>query len=166
MGQGYLSRVEFSPAWMRRLFNLYPPFRGAGIRVAHVAPDFRQVVVELHARLLNRNFVGTHFGGSMFAMADPFYMIMMMRNLGPAYVVWDKAGAIRFLKPGRGTLTARFELTQAMVDEAVARTADGSKHEPTFRVEITDGAGLPVAAVEKTLHIRRADSYRPRLAHN
>ena len=161
MAQGYLSRLEFGPAWMRRIFNLYPPFRGAGIRVRHIAPDFRQVTVELRARLLNRNFVGSHFGGSMFAMADPFYMIMMMRNLGRDYVVWDKAGAIRFLKPGYGTLTARFELTQAAVDEAVARTADGSRFEPVFGVEITDERGIPVADVEKTLHIRRADSRRP-----
>jgi len=161
MSQGYLSRVDFSPAWMRRLFNFWPPFRAAGVRVTHIDPEFRQVTVELRARLLNRNFVGTHFGGSMFAMADPFFMIMMMRNLGRAYVVWDKAGSIRFLKPGRGTLTARFELTQAMLDEAVARTAGGSKHEPTFSVEIIDAMGHPVARVEKTLHIRRADSLRP-----
>lgn len=164
MSQGYLSRVDFNAAWMRRLFNLWPPFRAAGIRVAHIDPDFRRVTVELRAGLLNRNFVGSHFGGSMFAMADPFYMIMMMKNLGRDYVVWDKSASIRFLKPGRGTLTARFELTQAMVDEAVARTAGGSRHEPTYRVEITDARGLPVAAVEKTLYIRRADSYRPSLA--
>jgi acyl-coenzyme A thioesterase PaaI-like protein len=164
MSQGYLSRIDFSAAWMRRLFNLWPPFRAAGIRVTRVAPDFRHVTVELRAGLLNRNFVGSHFGGSMFAMADPFFMIMMMRNLGRGYVVWDKAAAIRFLRPGRGTLTARFELTQAMVDEAVSRTAGGSRHEPTYGVEITDGKGLPVAAVEKTLHIRRADSHRPATA--
>ena len=164
MSQGYLSRMDLNAAWMRRLFNLWPPFRAAGIRVAHIDPDFRRVTVELRAGLLNRNFVGSHFGGSMFAMADPFYMIMMMKNLGRDYVVWDKSASIRFLKPGRGTLTARFELTQAMVEEAVARTAGGSRHEPTYRVEITDGRGLPVAAVEKTLYIRRADSYRPSLA--
>jgi acyl-coenzyme A thioesterase PaaI-like protein len=159
MSQGYLSRIDFGASGMRRLFNLWPPFRAAGIRVARIEPDFRHVTVELRAGLLNRNFVGSHFGGSMFAMADPFYMIMMMKNLGRDYVVWDKAASIRFLKPGRGTLTARFELTQAMVDEAVARTAGGSRHEPTYGVEITDAKGLPVAAVEKTLYIRRADSY-------
>jgi acyl-coenzyme A thioesterase PaaI-like protein len=166
VAQGYLSRIAFGPAWMRRIFNLYPPFRGAGIRVRHVAPDFREVTVELRARLLNRNFVGSHFGGSIFAMADPFYMIMMMRNLGRDYVVWDKAGSIRFLKPAFGTLTARFELTQDAVEEAIRRTADGSRHEPTFAVEITDGRGVAVATVEKTLHIRRADSRRPAPAGN
>jgi acyl-coenzyme A thioesterase PaaI-like protein len=140
---------------MRWMFRLWPPFRGMGIRVREIAPDFRRVVVELRQRALNRNFVGTHFGGSMFAMADPFYMIMMMQVLGRDYVVWDKAGTIRFLKPGRGTLLARFELTQAMVDEVLRKTAGGEKFEPTYSVDVVDGKGETVARVDKTLHIRR-----------
>lgn len=155
MSQGYLSKLAFGPRGMRWLFNLWPVFRGMGVRVREIAPDFRHVVVELRMKMLNRNYVGTHFGGSMFAMADPFYMIMMMRILGRGYVVWDKAGAVRFLKPGRGTLTARFEVTQAMVDEAVAKTAGGEKFEPTYAVELKDRDGTVVATVEKTLYIRR-----------
>lgn len=141
--------------------NAWPPFRAAGVRVRHLAPDWRSAEVELRMRLLNRNFVGTHFGGSIFSMADPFYMILMMRVLGRDYVVWDKAACVRFLKPGRGTLAARFEITPAMIDEAKAATADGSKHEPIYAVEITDAQGAVVARVEKTLHIRRADSRQP-----
>ena len=164
MAQGFLSRVAMSPAWTRRLMNLWPPFRAAGIRVTHLADDWGAATVELRAKLLNRNYVGTHFGGSIFAMADPFHMILMMRRLGRGYVVWDKAGSVRFLKPGRGTLTARFELTPTMVEEARAATAEGARHEPTFAVEIVDGGGDVVARVEKTLHIRRADSTRPALS--
>ena len=150
-----MSKIAVSPRTMRWLFGLWPPFRAMGIRVREIAPDFRRVVVELRERMLNRNWVGTHFGGSMFAMADPFYMIMMMQALGREYVVWDKVGSIQFLKPGRGTLLARFELTQAMVDEAVARTAAGEKFEPTYTVDVTNAQGETVARVEKTLHIRR-----------
>jgi len=147
--------MAVGPRTMRWLFGLWPPFRAMGIRVREIAPDFRRVVVELRERMLNRNWVGTHFGGSMFAMADPFYMIMMMQALGHEYVVWDKVGRIHFLKPGRGTLVARFELTQAMVDEAVARTASGEKFEPTYTVDVMNAQGETVARVEKTLHIRR-----------
>ena len=147
--------MAVGPRTMRWLFGLWPPFRAMGIRVREIAPDFRRVVVELRERMLNRNWVGTHFGGSMFAMADPFYMIMMMQALGREYVVWDKAGAIRFLKPGRGTLTARFEVTQAMVEEAMQRTAAGEKYEPTYSVDVVNAQGETVAYVEKTLHIRR-----------
>lgn len=155
MSQGFLTRFTFSHTGMRRLFNIWPPFRGAGIRVREIAPDFRRVTVELRMRLLNRNYVGTHFGGSLFSMTDPFFMIMMMKNLGPEYIVWDKAGSVRFLKPARGTVTANFHLPDDAVHEARDRTAGGAKHEPRFKVDIVDAAGVVVADVEKTLYIRR-----------
>ncbi len=155
MSQGFLTRFDFGAAGMRRLFNWWPPFRAAGIRVREIAPDFRSASVELRMRLLNRNYVGTHFGGSLFAMTDPFFMILMMKNLGPEYVVWDKQGTVRFLKPARGTVVARFVLPEERIAEARAATASGEKFEPTFHVDIVDAQGVTVADVEKTLHIRR-----------
>jgi acyl-coenzyme A thioesterase PaaI-like protein len=155
MSQGFLSRIDFGARGMRMLFNLWPPFRGAGIRVRHIAPDFSHATVELHMRLLNRNFVGTHFGGSLFAMTDPFFMILMMKRLGAEYVVWDKAGSVRFLKPARGTVTAHFEMPEADVAAARARTEGGAKYEPIYRARIVDAAGETVAEVEKTLYIRK-----------
>lgn len=155
MSQGFLSRVSFGAGGMRRLFNWWPPFRAAGIRVRELSPDFRSATVELRMRLFNRNYVGTHFGGSLFAMTDPFFMILMMKNLGPEYVVWDKQGTVRFLRPARGTVTARFVLPEERIHEARAATAAGEKFEPTFRVDIVDAEGTIVADVEKVLYIRR-----------
>jgi acyl-coenzyme A thioesterase PaaI-like protein len=154
--QGFLWRLSPGPRALRFLLNLWGPFRGAGIHVREIAPDFRRVTVELRMRLLNRNYVGTHFGGSLFAMTDPFFMVMMMHNLGPDYVVWDKSGCVRFLKPARGTVRATMELTESMVEEAREHTRSGAKFEPTYHVEVKDASGVAVAAVEKTLHIRRA----------
>src|SRR5512134_1667579 len=145
MSQGFLSRFEFGAAGMRRLFNIWPPFRAAGIRVREIAPDFRTATVELRMRLLNRNYVGTHFGGSLFSMTDPFFMILMMKNLGPSYVVWDKSGTVRFLWPARGTVTARFHLPEEAVAQAKAATEAGGKYEPRFRVDIVDAQGVVVA---------------------
>ena len=153
--QGFLSKVTFGANGMRRLLNLWPPFRGAGIRVRHISTDFREATVELRMRLLNRNYVGTHFGGSLYAMTDPFVMILMMQQLGREYIVWDKAGSVRYLKPARGTVTARIVMPEERVAEARARTADGSKFEPVFTVDIVDREGVTVAQVEKTLYIRR-----------
>jgi len=155
MSQGFLSRIEFGADGMRRLFNLWPPFRGAGIRVREIAPDFSACIVELRMGLFNRNYVGTHFGGSLFAMADPFFMILMMKRLGPEYTVWDKTGSVRFLKPARGTVTARFAMPPEQVEAAREKTRGGAKYEPVFRVEIVDVDGVVVAEVEKTLHIRK-----------
>ena len=154
-----LTRFKFGARGIRRLLNLWPPFRGAGIRVRDIAPDFRTATVELHARLLNRNYVGTHFGGSLYAMTDPFFMVMMMNILGRDYIVWDKAGTVRYLKPAKGTVTAHFRIEENVVEQARQATAGGEKFEPTFRVEIVDAEGVVVADVEKTLHIRKKNRH-------
>ena len=153
--QGFLRNLNLSPGLLRRGMNLWPPFRGAGIRVTRVSADYREVDVTLKLGLLNRNYFGTHFGGSLYAMTDPFPALMMLRNLGSGYVVWDKAGAIRYVKPGRGAVHARMRLDPRAVERARAATAKGGKHEPTFTVHVVDGEGGIVAIVEKTLHIRR-----------
>lgn len=143
----------------RRGVSLYPPYLGAGIVVTEVAPDFRRVVVELRAHVWNRNYVGTHFGGSLYSMTDPFFMLMLMRNLGPDVVVWDKAGAIRFRKPGRGTVRAVFELDQDTLDGIAARLASGVRSlDEVFHVTVTDADGGIVAELEKTVYVRRKAS--------
>ncbi len=153
--QGLLRNVKLPPGVFRRGINLWPPFLGAGVRVTRVAGDYREIDVTLKLGLLNRNYFGTQFGGSMFAMTDPFFALMMLRNLGPEYVVWDRAGAIRYLKPGRGDVYARFRLAAAAVARARAATTRGRKHEPTFTVAIVDGDGATIAEVDKTLYVRR-----------
>jgi len=137
------------------LVNLYPPYLGAGVRVTHVADDFSRIEVRMKLHLWNQNYVGTHFGGSLFAMADPFFMIMLLELLGPGYVVWDKVGTVRFRKPGRGTVRARFEIPAQRVEEIRAAANAGGKVEPTFTVQITDAQGEVVAEVEKLLSVKR-----------
>jgi acyl-coenzyme A thioesterase PaaI-like protein len=153
--QGFLRNLKVSPRMFRLGLNLWPPFRGAGIRVTRVSDDYREIEVELRLKLLNRNYFGTQFGGSMYAMTDPFHALMMFHNLGRDYIVWDKAGAIRYAKPGRGPVYARFRLDADAIERAREATAGGDKHEPTFRVDVVDAAGDVVAVVDKTLHIRR-----------
>ena len=113
---------------MLRLMNLWPPLLGAGIRVVRMDAELREVDVEMKMRRWNRNYVGAHFGGSLFAMTDPFYMMMLMENLGPGFVVWDKAASIRFRRPGRGHVRAEFRLSAERVEEireAIARDGRG-----------------------------------------
>lgn len=138
----------------RHAMSLYPPLLGAGIRVKKVSRDFREVVVELRGNRTNGNAFGTHFGGSLYAMVDPFYVLMFVANLGRNYVIWDVAAKIDFERPGRGTVTARFALTQDDIDRAVTATAQGAKYTPVYVVEVMDGRGERVARIEKTLYIR------------
>ncbi|HYG98047.1 MAG TPA: DUF4442 domain-containing protein [Terriglobales bacterium] len=143
--------------FMLRAVNYWPPFFGAGIRVTYRNPTLTAVDVEMRLRFWNRNYVGTHFGGSLYSMADPFFMLMLLQNLGPEYIVWDKAATIRFRKPGRGTVRAQFRLTDAQI-AAVRDAADANeKFEPTFTVQITDLNGEVVAEVDKLLYVRKRE---------
>lgn len=142
-------------AAFRRYLNLYRPYVGAGVRVTRVARDFRAIDVELRRVRGNANAFGTHFGGSLYAMTDPFYVLMFVANLGDDYLVWDKSARIEFVKPGRGTVRAQFRLTEADLAAARDATADGAKHLPCFTVEVRDAEDVLVARVEKELYIRR-----------
>mgnify|MGYP000644423422 CR=1 FL=1 len=135
--------------------NLWPPFLGAGISVEHIAKDFRHANVRLKLGLLNRNIVGVHFGGSLFAMTDPFFMMMVSQNLGKGYIIWDQAAKIEFLKPGKGKVHAEFEITQEQLDQIITAAESGDKVLKDFVVDIKDRENDVVARVTKTLYIRK-----------
>lgn len=139
---------------LRLGLNIYPPYLGAGIRVQHISPDCREARVKMALRWYNRNFVGTQFGGSLYSMVDPFYMLLLMPLLGDDYIVWDKAASIDFVSPGKGAVYAEFRIDDALLAEIRARTAGGDKYLPELQVQIRDGAGTLVATVNKTLYVR------------
>ena len=143
------------PSTLRHGMNLWPPFLFSGVHVAAIGSDWRSARVELRMRPWNRNYVGTHFGGSLFAMTDPFWMLLVKESLGRDYYVWDQAGTIEFLKPGRGTVHAAFELEEAALDAIRAATADGAKYLHWFDTEVIDAAGEVVARVRKQVYARR-----------
>ncbi len=145
------------PGLFRWIMNLWPPYRGAGVRVREIAPDWRYVRVELVATLLNRNYVGVHFGGSLFSMADPFLMLMYIKSLGPEFIVWDHSASIRFVRPGRGTVTAEFRIDESMLDEVRAATEGGERYLRSHPVEVVNRDGETVAKIERTLYFRRKD---------
>ena len=150
------------PGMFRRLMNLWPPFMGAGIKVTHIDDDFTTVDVQLKMGLMNKNYVGTHFGGSLFAMTDPFYMLILMKQLGKDYIVWDKSAEIDFKKPGKGKLTAHFNITQKQVKDIKDQADKNNKVEPQFKVDILDEEGDVVAEVRKTLYVRRKKPNGPK----
>jgi len=140
--------------WLIRLMNFFPPYLGAGIRVRSNA-ELSAFDVRMKLRWWNRNYVGTHFGGSLYALCDPFFMLILFEALGPGYVVWDKAATIRFRRPGRGTVHARFEIGPERVAEIRAAADRDGKVEPTFVAEVRDDEGQVIAEVEKLLYVRR-----------
>ena len=141
--------------WLRWKFKFFPAWRGTGATLTYVADDFREVRVKLPLSWRTRNYVGTIFGGSLYASVDPMYMIMLIQLLGRNYVVWDKAATIRFRKPGRSTLYATFTIDDAELDAIRAATADGQPVDRVYTVDLMDADGVVHASVEKVIYIRR-----------
>lgn len=139
--------------WAFYVWNFWPPYFFAGIRIRRVAADFTSAETSLRLRWWNRNYVGTLFGGSLYAMCDPIHMVMLMELLGPNYIVRDKGAEVRFLKKGRGRVTARFEIAPKTV--ALIWNEPAEVQEREFRVEVRDEANEVVAEVVKYLYIRR-----------
>ena len=132
------------PRALRRVMNVWPPFLFSGVHVHRIAEDWRSAEVHLRSR-----------GGNLFSMTDPFWMLLTMNALGGGYIVWDRAGEIEFLKPGKGRVVARFALDDATLDEIRAATAGGEKHLRWMQTEVVDAGGEVVARVRKQLYIRR-----------
>ncbi|MFG0833561.1 DUF4442 domain-containing protein [Aeromonas bivalvium] len=147
-------------AWVRRALNAWPPFWGAGIKIETLSDDFRFCRVTLKSRWWNKNANRTQFGGSMFAMTDPIYPLMLMGYFKNHYYVWDKAGSINYIKPGKGKLIAEFNLTEAKLTEIAAATRQGDKHFPEFDVLVLDQKGELVAEIRRTLYVRQRKEHR------
>jgi acyl-coenzyme A thioesterase PaaI-like protein len=138
-------------------FNFFPAYFGMGGHLEFIASDWREVRVAVPLTWRTRNYVGTIYGGSMYGAVDPIYMIMLIKVLGPRYVVWDKAAGIRFLKPGHGTLRAHFQLSEDETDEILTLLESARSVDRHYKVELVDAAGEVCAVIEKTLYIRRKD---------
>ncbi len=146
--------MEMTPRLLRFGMNLWPPYLFSGIRVTDIGDDWRSARVELRRHLWNRNYVGTQFGGSLFAMTDPFWMLLALHALPRDYIVWDKAAEIEFVKPGRTTVHAEFRIDDAVFDEIKAAAAGGEKVLRWFDTDVIDTQGEVVARVRKQLYVR------------
>jgi acyl-coenzyme A thioesterase PaaI-like protein len=147
-------RASLRTTVFRLGFNLWPCYRGSGGRVTFIAADWSEVRVRLPLSWRTRNYVGTIYGGSIYAAIDPFYMLMLIHRLGPGYEVWDKAATVRFRRPGRAALTARMTIPEgeeAAIGEALR---GGRSVDRTYRVELVDAAGVVHAEVEKVVYVR------------
>jgi acyl-coenzyme A thioesterase PaaI-like protein len=136
-------------------FYFFACYRGTGARLRYIAADWSEVRLDLPLSWRTRNYVGTIFGGSMYAAVDPIFMIMLIRRLGPDFVVWDKAATIQFKKPGRETLHARFAVTDEELANIRTELDLQRSVDRTYLVELVDGSGTICATVEKIIYIRK-----------
>ena len=140
---------------LKHMMNIWPPFMGAGIKVLRIADDYREIEVALKQKWFNKNIVGSHFGGSLYAMVDPFYMLMLMNILGNEYIVWDKFAGIDFIAPGKGTVTAKFTLNETQIENIKQETDSCDKYIAVLPVDIKDDKTEIVATAIKHIYVRR-----------
>mgnify|MGYP001626139210 CR=1 FL=1 len=143
------------PRTLKILFNIYPPFICSGIKVKKISDDFKFIRVEMKLKWYNRNYVGTHFGGSLFSMTDPFLMVMLMNILGKEYIVWDKSTCIEFIRPGLGTVKAEFRIIDENIRDIIEKTSGGEKYYPEFNVEILNERNEVVSRIKKILYVKK-----------
>lgn len=154
MSIGKLTKFKVTASTLKRMLNWYPPFIGAGIRVVTIQDDFRYAAVQMPLTWYNRNIVGVHFGGSLYAMCDPFYMLLLLQVLGQDFIVWDKAASIEYVKPGVGTMMAEFNLSQELLASIFALQPE-EKKVVDLSVDVKDNNGDTVARLIKTEYIKR-----------
>lgn len=153
----------FRKSWrMRVLLNIWPPLFFSRIKLIFLSKDFKYARVRLSLSRWNKNAVGSHFGGSIFAMTDPFYMLMLMHHLRHEYYIWDKFSDIDFIKPGKGKIYAEFILTDAVINHIKTQTSNGEKYLPNFTINIKDENDVLVARVNKTLYVRKKKRVKSR----
>lgn len=141
-----------------KMINFYPPYLGAGVKVKQVAQDYSHIQVQMKLKFWNKNYVGTHFGGSLYSMVDPFYMLMLMKLLGKNYIVWDKEAQIKFIKPGKGTVFADFHISNEEVEKIKKSLEENDKCYPEFQVLIKDAQGQTVAKAHKILYVSKKNN--------
>jgi acyl-coenzyme A thioesterase PaaI-like protein len=155
---------RLSPRMMRRMLNLWPCIRGTGVRYTYIADDWTEVSVRLRLSLRTRNYVGTIFGGSLYGAVDPCAMILLMRQLGNDFVVWDKAATIRFRKPAKTTLTATLRIPPSEIAELKREVVAAGSVERTWTVDLVDSAGTVYASVDKLIYVATREAYAARSA--
>ena len=151
MPENFASRID------RFKFNFFPAYRGTGARVVFISDDYREIKIKIPLSWRTRNYVGTIYGGSMYAGIDPIYILMLIKNLGRNYMVWDKAATIRFKRPGKETLYADFLLTQEELDEIKKILKTKKSVDRVYNVELKNKNGKVHCLIEKTLYIANAN---------
>lgn len=141
--------------FLENAINFYGPYLGSAVKLKKMTKDYRYAKVVMPLTFYNKNYVGTQFGGSLYSMIDPWYMLMLIKNLGQNYIVWDKEATIRFKKPGRGKVHAEFNLTQEIIDEIKLHVAENTKMDKVFKIEIKDEEGNLICDVDKVVYIRK-----------
>lgn len=161
-----INKIKVSAKVYKLFLNFWPCIRRTGGRITYISDDFTELHVKLPLSWQTWNAVGTIFGGSMYASTDPHFMLMLMQILGPDYVVWDKGCTIRFKKPAKETIYAKFHITKEMLHEVKAKVEVDGKANFTWSINYKDKAGNVYAEFDKVLYVAKKEVYKAKINPN
>lgn len=142
-------------------FNLSPMYRRSTARIEYISEDLKTIRVAIPLNYKNRNYVGSIFGGSLFAAVDPIPMIQLMYILKEEYIVWDKSAQIKFKKPARERVFATFEFTSEEIETIKTKLALENEIEWHKTTYITNKTGeIIYCEVIKTIYLAQKDFYK------
>jgi hypothetical protein len=144
----------------RWIYNFYPVYRRTGARIIYIDDSWQKIRISIPLRIWTRNYYGTISGISMFGGVDPIYMVMLIKLLGPDYVVWDKEAAIRFIKPGRNKLVAEFKINDDELNHIRHTLEAGPSVTRTYHVDLVDAQGTVCASVDKVIYIKKRNTQK------
>lgn len=140
---------------LMRLMRFWPPYLASGVRVDEVDDSFTKIRVSMKQHFWNTNYVGVHFGGSLYSMSDPFYMFILLEHIGRDFIVWDKEASIKFIKPGKGKVSITFKISTEEIERIKDAALKNENVQPEFETLIHDQSGEVVAKVWKKLYVKQ-----------
>jgi hypothetical protein len=137
--------------------RLYPPMLFQRIWIKRFHKGFSGVDVKIGKSIINTNFNGSIFGGTIYGATDPFYAVLfdqLLQRKGFKVRVWLKSASIQYLKPGRSHLYFTVVITDEMLEEATAALNIVGKFVKAYPMEIKDAEGVVCATVINEVYIR------------
>lgn len=144
--------------------NISPMYRRSTARITYISKDLMKIRIRLPISYKNKNYVGSIFGGSMFAAVDPIPMTQLIQLLGSNYVVWDKSAEIKFKRPARKDLYAIFSFTPNQISSIRNKVAEKNEIEFPYTTQLTDKEEETIyCTVHKTIYIANKTFYKTKM---
>ena len=147
--------MRIKPKTVLKLISYWPPYLAAGVSIKDFNLDQGFIISQLKLNPFNKNYFGTHFGGSLYSMCDPFYVFILAHKLGRDYIIWDVEAGIKFKKAVSIPVTARFEIDKNQVREIKKNCESGEVYLPEFRTNVIDLEGNIIAEIDKKLYVKK-----------
>ena len=151
---------NFNSILKKILFNIFPAYRRTGARICFISDDLKEVHIKLGLKWTTRNYVGSVFGGSVYGALDPIFMVQLINILGNKYVVWDKSATIKFIRPIKQVVFARFLISDNLLSEIKKEIELNNEMEIELSAQFSDANEITYAKVIKKLYIADREYYK------